>query len=365
MPEPLKNRYNKAFVQDLSERLGRHTPQLDRSAFTHRILGRGWRSLELKARMSRISDTLAEHLGSDFEKNATVLTRVAQDYRSDGITGFEYMFLPEYIEKHGQDYFKLSMRALSAMTETGSAEFAIRPFIVADADKTLRQMQRWSEHKNQHVRRLASEGCRPRLPWAMALPDLKKDPTPILPILLHLKSDPAEYVRRSVANNLNDISKDHPELVLEMAQDWLGESADTDWVVKHACRGLLKAGNPEALALFGWQSPDNIQLKNFMLSPGSVNFGDAVNFEFTLSSKHPLGLLRLEYAIDFVKANGTSKRKVFKISESDRSEKSLTVTRQHKIVPISTRRYYSGTHHLAVIVNGVELGQRSFELVIP
>ncbi len=365
MPEPLKNRYNKAFVQDLSQRLGRHAPGLDQQSFTHRVLRRGWQVLELKARMSRISDTLAEFLSADFEMNAKVLTNVARDYLADDITGFEYMFLPEYIEKHGQQHFKLSMQALGAMTQTGSAEFAIRPFIVSETDKTLRQLQRWTTHKNHHLRRLASEGCRPRLPWAMALPDLKRDPAPILPILEALKTDSSEYVRRSVANNLNDISKDHPELSLDLARKWLGQSPETDWVVKHACRGLLKAGEPKALALFGWQAPDDIQLTRFTLASNQITFGDNLNFEFTLNSKERLGLLRLEYAIDFVKANGSRSRKVFKISESERSTQQLKVSKQHKFVPISTRKHYGGSHNLAVIVNGVELGQREFQLVMP
>lgn len=365
MAEPLKDRFNPVFVRDLSTRLTRYAPDVDAKAFQQHILRKGWRELELKGRMSRISDSLIEFLGPDFETNVKILTSVAGDYLKAGYSGFEYMFLPEYIEKQGAAHFKPSMQALEAMTETGSAEFAVRPFIISTPAKSLKQLIRWTKHKNHHVRRLASEGCRPRLPWAMALPELKKDPSPILPILETLKADDSEYVRRSVANNLNDISKDHPELALTLAKTWIGKSKETDWVAKHACRGLLKAGNPDALQLFGWHPPDDIKLTGFKLAQATVTFGDELEFEFTLTSKQALGLLRLEYAIDFVRANGSRSRKVFKISEGNRTEQQLSIKKTHRFVPITTRTHYSGRHGLAIIVNGVQLGEQEFELVVP
>ena len=364
MPEPLKNVYDEAFIKDLSTRLSQSVKKFRAQKFVQQVLAGDWQDLELKNRMSRIADVIHEHLSDDFRSNAESLIHVAQSYRQNGKTGFEYMFLPDYIEKHGQNDFSVSMKALAAITETGSAEFAIRPFIKHQETKALKQLIRWAKSKDEHLRRLASEGCRPRLPWAMALPAFKQDPAPILPILEQLKNDESLYVRRSVANNLNDISKDNPDIALDLAERWHGLSEETDWLVKHACRGLLKAGDPRALELFGFASPEALSLKKFKLSTKQINFGDTLEFGFELHSEQPLGTLRLDYGVDFVKANGSLSRKVFKISELESASNKHVVTKQHKFVPISTRVHYPGTHQLAMIVNGVELASKKFELLM-
>ena len=362
MPEPLKNVYSPTFISDLSARLKKTDQNFKHRRFAKQVLEGEWPDLELKDRMSRISDVIHHSLSGNFKANAQAVSKVAQSYRADNKTGFEYMFLPHYIEKHGQSDFRTSMKALAAITETGSAEFAIRPFIKLDESKTVKKLMIWANSRDEHLRRLASEGCRPRLPWAMALPAFKKDPTPILPILEQLKDDESLYVRRSVANNLNDISKDHPSVALSLAEQWIGLSAGTDWLVKHACRGLLKAGDTRALGLFGFAYPHDIELSQFKLSDKQVHFGESLQFECQLGSNEPLGTIRLEYGVDFVKSNGSLSRKVFKISELETSNKRHLVSRQHRFVPITTRIHYPGTHRLAIIVNGVELACREFEL---
>lgn len=364
MAEPLKNVYDKIFLNDLADRVAKAQSGFAKQPFVKRVLADCWDELELKARMQRISQCLHASLALDFSAASAVLTDVARDYRADGKTGFEYMFLPDFVEKHGGEHFKVAMQSLGAMTETGSAEFAIRPFILEAESKTMKQMQRWAKDKDLHKRRLASEGCRPRLPWAMALPKFKADPEPILPILEQLRADPSEYVRRSVANNLNDISKDHPELALDIATSWLGANKETDWVVRHACRGLLKAGHPRALKLFGLAPPDHVRVTNLEVSPNPIELGKNLTINFDLISKQTLGLVRLEYGIDFVKANGSRSRKVFKISEAEQGGKTLTVQKIHKLVSITTRVHYPGVHGIAIIVNGVELASGEFELLI-
>ena len=144
----------------------------------------------------------------------------------------------------------------------------------------MEQMYLWSRHENEHVRRLASEGCRPSLPWGQALVRFKKDPAPILPILQQLKADPSPYVRKSVANNLNDISKTHPDLVVKMAKEWYGENEFTDWIVKHGCRTLLKNGNCEVLAIFGYHNADCIHVSSFQLGKTSISLGEDLTFSF-------------------------------------------------------------------------------------
>ncbi|HAH47581.1 MAG TPA: DNA alkylation repair protein, partial [Planctomycetaceae bacterium] len=242
-------------------------------------------------------------------------------------------------------------------------EFAVRPFIVHDQPRMLRQLKLWSASPDLHVRRLASEGSRPRLPWAMALPAFKKNPTPVLPILKRLKADPSEYVRRSVANHLNDISKDHPEIVISLAEQWLAGKPETRWIVKHGCRTLLKQGDPQALALFGYCKPEHLSIRGFQLRPGVISMGEQVAFEFELvSHKTELGHIRMEYAIEFVRQKGAPARKVFKISEGVYPDRSRQYRSRHSFKPITTRNYYPGTHRLAIIVNGQQLDLAEFEL---
>jgi 3-methyladenine DNA glycosylase AlkC len=226
-------------------------------------------------------------------------------------------------------------------------------------------MLQWTEHPDPHVRRLASEGCRPRLPWSMALNDFKKDPAPILPILYALRADESEYVRNSVANNLNDITKDHPQLILSIAQEWYGSHPGTDWILKHACRSLLKQGHPKALALFGFGQLAGVQLQNLTLHPTEITMGQDLTFSFTLlnNSTEPQKI-RLEYGIDFVKANGSRTTKIFKISEKIIGSGQLEVTKTHRWREITTRVHYAGEHRLSIRVNGVELAEALFHLAL-
>lgn len=229
----------------------------------------------------------------------------------------------------------------------------------------MAQMLVWSKHEHWGVRRLASEGCRPRLPWAMALPNLKKDPAPIIPILENLKNDPARSVRLSVANNLNDIAKDNPEIVIDLAKKWHGKSKEIDWVIKHGCRTLLKQGNPEILGLFGLGSAENINIEDFQIITPVVKVGNSLEFSFKLvNNNHEKNKIRLEYGLYYQKANGALSRKVCKISEKEYAENSITyITRKHSFKVVTTRKFHPGLHQVAVIINGNEFEKHDFELV--
>ncbi|HYG39944.1 MAG TPA: DNA alkylation repair protein [Cytophagales bacterium] len=228
----------------------------------------------------------------------------------------------------------------------------------------MNQMLKWAGHSNHHVRRLASEGCRPSLPWAMALRDFKRDPSMILPILEQLKDDPSEYVRKSVANNLNDISKDNPDLVLEIAKRWRGIGKDTDWIIKHACRTLLRKGSTKALSHFNFFHPESIIVKDLNCSSLTVPIEGAFQFSFKLESKEENDVnLRIEYGLYFMKANGKQTRKVFKISEFNMKErKDIVITKSHSFKTLTTRKHYPGNHNLTIIVNGVEMAEKAFLL---
>jgi 3-methyladenine DNA glycosylase AlkC len=357
MPEPLKNLYSIELVESLGEQISNLYGDFDTNGFFNHVIDDAWQGKELKERMQHISESLHHHLPMEYSKAVHILMESSSKF-----SGFQYMFFPGFVELYGMNEYEESIQALEHFTKHSSSEFAVRPFIKKYNNKMMAQMNAWAESENHHVRRLASEGCRPRLPWAIALPGFKKDPTPILPILEKLKSDESEYVRRSVANNLNDISKDNPKVVIEIAKNWLGDNPQTNWIIKHACRTLLKQGHPEVMKLFGFQKPDHIEIRN-LTATNSVKIGASLDFSFVLESqKRRLGKVRIEYAIDFVKKDGGLSRKIFKISESEINGKSKIVTKSHSFKKISTRNYYTGNHEISIIVNGHELTGTAFLL---
>ncbi|GAB2188405.1 DNA alkylation repair protein [Sessilibacter sp. MAH1] len=368
MAESLKDVYSKDYIESLATAVFDTYPQFNRKKFIATIFDKSWPEKPLKARMQHIACSLRLFLPDNYRACLEVLKTIAPEFAGGEQGGYSGMFLPEYVSLFGLHDYTSSINALEWFTRFSSSEFAIRPFIVKHPERTMTQMLKWCEHENYHVRRLASEGCRPRLPWASALNLFKKDPSPILPILETLKHDESLYVRRSVANNLNDISKDHPQIVEKIAHDWLQENnPHSEWIVKHGCRGLLKASSPEMLALFGFTPPSNMTLANWQCSP-SVPFSGELMFEFDINGAAgknnplPLGNLRLEYALSFMKANGKLSRKVFKISESEVKSNTKSVSKRHSFKPISTRTYYPGEHHLEIIVNGVSLMKDIFIL---
>ena len=354
MSDLLKDRYSRAFVERLAATTAAARPGFNASACTAAVLGDGWSTLELKQRMRRLSSTLHRFLPGPYPEQLAVLERVAPHF-----SGFEAMLFPDFVEQFGREDFEASLRALEWFTQFSSSEFAVRPFIVQYGARMMNVMRRWAAHENEHVRRLASEGCRPRLPWAMALPAFKQDPSPVLVILEALKSDSSEYVRRSVANNLNDIAKDHPEVVLEVARRWQGKTKPTDALVKHACRTLLKRGDPRALALFGFSPNAPAEVLGLQLSASRLRIGEDLRFQFEVRHRGngPLAL-RLEYAVDFVKANGRTARKVFQITEAVFPPAApRDFARKHRFCDFTTRQHHPGEHLLSILVNGLVLAQ--------
>lgn len=359
MPEPLKYLYNKHLIQSVANEIKKHYELFDIISFTKTIFDDHWNAKELKERMRHISTTMHSFLPQNYEKSLDILMAVSSKFN-----GFEYMFFQDFVEVYGLEEYKISMPALAHFTQFASSEFAVRPFIIKYPEKMMKQMTAWSLSENYHIRRLASEGCRPRLPWAMALPVFKKDPSKILPILENLKNDESEYVRRSVANNLNDIAKDNPHIVKNIAKKWFGQTSTLNKLVKHACRTLLKQGDSETLILFGFAEPAHIQIKNFIVQK-SVKTEERLTFSFTLlTTQKTLGKLRIEYNINFMKANGKQAAKIFKISEADFSIKEKNVKKEHSFKYISTRKYYPGKHGLEIIINGQKFAEDSFELTM-
>ncbi|MFV0394570.1 MAG: DNA alkylation repair protein [Coprobacillaceae bacterium] len=323
--------------------------------FLNSVIDDTWDALELKARGRKISTSLRKYLPSDYQSTLFILEK--------SVKGFSYAyFFPDFIEAYGQDDWDISINALERNTEYWSSELAIRHFIIKDEKRMMKQMYYWSKHENEHVRRLASEGCRPQLPWGLTIPNLKKDPTPILPILEQLKTDTSLYVRKSVANNINDISKTHPDIVIKMAKEWYGKNEDTNWIVKHGCRTLLKKGNREVLEIFGYNDASSINIDNLKLEKKVISIGENNTFTFTISSEKSTKV-RLEYGIDYVKTNGKRNRKIFKISEVTLKEnEKKNYSRKQSFLDVSTRKHYPGKHSIVLIVNGMERGSLDFDL---
>lgn len=362
----LKDIYSEDFYRAFGGQLKKVLPKFSPAKFIDQIFAEEWERKELKDRMRHTADVLHLHLPSDFRQAAPLL-----DQLSTQLSGFRFasgslalMFLPDYVERYGIEHYEAAVPLFEKITPITSCEFAVRPFLIRYPDSMLLQMIRWSSHPNHHVRRLASEGSRPRLPWAIALPAYKKDPRPVLPLLENLRNDPSEYVRRSVANHLNDIAKDNPAIVLEVARSWKGQSAETDALIKHACRTLLKKGDPGILSLHGLD-PQQLEVDG-LKHRRRLQMGESLEFSFTVlnKSKKPV-LARLEYALYFLRQNGQYGKKVFKISEKTLpGGTEIEVSRSHAFRPITTRVYYTGIQRLSIVVNGRETAPVDFRLVL-
>lgn len=368
MGEPLKNIYNDAFFDELSSAILAAVPGFKKKPFLIDCRSNGWQEMELKQRMRHLAAMLDKHLQGDYKKKLAKVLQIinALPAKSSNQYGsLAYMLFPDFVEQFGLAEPDLSLDAMEKITSITSCEFAIRPYLIKYPGKVMARMLTWSKDPDEKLRRFSSEGCRPRLPWAMAIPALKKSPVPIFPILDNLKNDPSEFVRRSVANNLNDIAKDHPDLVLKIAKKWQGISAATDKLVKHACRSLLKRGHEEALQLFGTGAGVQCIIKNLLLKPGKIQVGETLHFSFhLLLNENKPRKLRVEFAIGFMKANGKTSRKIFKIAESIfQNKKETLVNRKLSFKDLTTRKHYAGSHSITIIVNGKEYAKKEFSVI--
>ncbi|PHR58687.1 MAG: DNA alkylation repair protein [Robiginitomaculum sp.] len=379
MAEPFKNAFNVKMIAAMGGHLSRVDDGFDEELFV-KLASEGLEALELKQRSTHIYEALVLTLPSDYPRAIEVLLASLHVYDESGVSnadtvengikGWGMMAITEYVAKCGLEndgvYFDLSLDALAEMTSRFSSEFDVRPFLLADTDRAMAHFTRWVHHANHHVRRLASEGSRPKLPWASQLPMFIADPMPVLPLLEALKDDSEEYVRRSVANHLNDIAKDHPDLVADIAQKWLkGASTDRTRLVRHACRTLIKQGHKGALTAFGYGAPE-IELSEFYIPDPEVQFGGALDFSVRIGSAcNTEQNLMIDYILHHRKANGKTTPKVFKWkSVKLAAGQSLVLSKSHPMKPISTRKYYQGLHHLELQINGQVFGKIDFQLMM-
>ncbi len=365
MPERMKDQYyNADSLHQFALRVNAVSPLFQPDDFVREIMDETWAELGLKACMRKITIQLGKYLPTAYEQALRVLDQVAAGYPA-GYHDNALLYFPDFVEVFGQDvrHWDISIAALERYTALSTSEFAVRPFLLNHAERMMAQMLAWTDHENEHVRRLASEGCRPALPWAQALPDFKKDPSPVLEVLARLKADPSAYVRKSVANNLNDISKTHPSLIAQIVKDWYGKCDHTDWIVKHGCRTLLKNGSSDVLGIFGFGDADCVRIRGFALHAASVRSGGTLTFSFEVASEAS-SKVRLEYGIDYVKANGRRTRKIFQISEPYfKHGTKKTYQKNHSFADVSSRKHYPGVHSITLIVNGVARDTLDFEVL--
>lgn len=365
MGDALKDIYSVEFLKDFGDKVYSVYKKFDSKQFVASVVSPPWDELQLKARIHRIAEKLGEFLPSNFEVALQILFSI-----NETCIGFPYLFFPDFVAAYGQHekYFELSMNALERFTKQSSSEFAIRPFLLSNPNRVMEYMLKWSLYENEHVRRFSSEGCRPRLPWGISLPMFKKDPSPIFKVLENLKADPSLYVRKSVANNLNDIAKDNPQAVLEIAQKWKGCSLETDWILRHGCRSLIRKANPTAMTLFGYTDFSNEKplFKNadIRVNLDELQIGESCELNYSLDMVwNTPAHIRLEYGIDFIKLSGKPSRKLFLLSDKTVSGGAhLAGTRTHSFAELTTRKHYPGIHRIVLLVNGKEAAQTTINI---
>jgi len=356
----LKEIFNVERLQHIATEMSAVYPAFDAKAFL-KLARTGLAELSVMQRMARVSECLHAVLPLGFEASLEVLRALAPRLNS----GFVSMCLPHYVATYGADRFDVSMDALKYFTAFGSSEFAIRHFLRSDIERSLQLMHDWSLDDNEHVRRLASEGCRPRLPWSFRLEKIQADPNLAASILDNLKADTSLYVRKSVANHLNDITKDHPDWVLDLIEGWSLDNKHTAWIAKHALRSLIKQGNQRALAIIGAGGKPEVEIIDVRVHPPVIGLGEKITLSFAVKSTvADSQRLVIDYAIDYVKANGSTSAKVFKL-------KGLTLpgngteqlSRGQHIKELTTRRHYAGRHAVHIMVNGERLASTAFEIL--
>jgi DNA alkylation repair enzyme len=358
--EPLKEMFNQTFYQHFAGVFADADKNLNRKKFLQEVT-KGLDYLSLNARLRNTTVTLRRHLPTDFIDAVNILYKAAPALQK----GYTALVLPDFVGLYGHEYFDVSMEALRRFTAMGSSEFAVREFFKRDLPRTLKVMQEWAKDRDPHIRRLASEGSRPRLPWSFRLDAVIKDPSLTTPILEQLKYDEELYVRKSVANHLNDISKDNTAYMLQLVRSWNASHPSTAWIIKHASRTLIKKGHADSLSLFAFEKNPKLRVDNLRLQPNKLRLGDTLSLSFHLvSEKKTPQKLVVDYAIHYAKASGVMSRKVFKLKELVLAPgQMVAISKKQVIKDMTTRKHYVGRHSMEIIVNGKCYGQAAFNLV--
>ena len=354
MAELLKHSINQKFLDQLADALEKDVATFNRKKFEAHVSQKILNSLELKGRWGVVAIALFESLPKNYPESLKELQKIAPQF--SGLPAFCFPTFVELFAPSDHLYLEDSLFALGLFTQFSTAEFAIRHLYKINPKKVLEQMINWSTHSNFHLRRLSSEGLRPRLPWGIKIPDFIQDPQINFQILEKLKNDPELYVRKSVANHLNDIGKDHPKLLIETCKRWWGISPHTNWIIKHALRNMLKTQNPEALKIVGIK---NISIKaKLKLHKKKIKLYNPLNYSVDIKIAKK-SLIRIDIILYFIRQTFGEGKKVFKIYEKETS-KDLTLIKKLSLKKMTTRKYFKGKHRLELVVNGKIYDEQTF-----
>lgn len=359
MGEPLKNQFDRTVPRAIAAQIARVSKSFRPDKFLKDVL-RGYDALELMDRGRAIGDVLGRHLPADYPAALDILMRSIREphgghHLKGGMAAFYYMPHTSFIAQYGLDHFDISMKAQRELTQLFSAEFSIRPFIERHEQRSLDLLRMWATDQSEHVRRLVSEGTRPRLPWGPRLRSFQKDPAPVIDLLELLKDDSSLYVRRSVANNLNDIGKDHPDVLIEVAKRWMkGASEERRLLVQHALRSLIKQGNNEALQILGFGEKATVAIERPKVTPRRVSKAGKVTVSFTIRSRSRRSqTILVDLRVHYRKANGTTTPRVFKLRKLDLPPGGTAMFRKTiALKDLTTRKHYAGKHLVDMLING-------------
>jgi 3-methyladenine DNA glycosylase AlkC len=369
MAEPLKNYYGPDVPARIAGMIRAVDSAFDEDAFLADALD-GYQALELTPRAWQIADALGRHLPQDYGRAIDILiASLGPKLEVAELSGIEvFVYLPHvfFVARFGVGHFEPSMRAQYELTQRFTAEYSIRVFLERYPQRTLARLREWARDSNVHVRRLVSEGTRPRLPWAPRLRAFQDDPRPVLELLDLLKDDPELLVRRSVANNLNDIGKDNPAALVETCRRWMRDATpERYWLIRHALRSAVKRGEPEALQILGFVPAPGVQVRDIHIAPAAASIGESVTFTVWLANEgSTTKRLLVELRVHFVKANGRPSPKVFALKQLELQPRgSARLTKTISLIQHTTRTHYPGQHRMEVVVNGRTSGVGVFDVV--
>lgn len=365
--EPIKNIYNKNSISMMSDHIKRAHPSFKKDLFVKKAIKK-INSLEMKERVVQISACLKEELSGDYKNDLHLLLKTIKSKNNpNGLSGFILWPYTQFIETYGLKHYSESMRGLYKITKVFTSEFGVRPFFEEHPERTYKLFHKYSEDKNEHVRRWVSEGTRPNLPWGKNISHLKAKSSLAknIEILEKLKNDPSEYVRKSVANHLNDITWLDEKLALKTIKKWIKQKTPPDQkLVKMALRNLLKKGNPEALNILGFDPESKVTVENVKLSKNSIYEGEDIELEFKVKNlEENRKKLMIDYKIHYPKKNKKVSVKTFKFkSISLNSKETAFLRKKISFKKVSTRTHYSGAHKIQLQINGKIKDHKTFNL---
>jgi 3-methyladenine DNA glycosylase AlkC len=364
----LKDYYGTELAKLLAGEIKKAYKPFDDKSFV-KYVSRRIKPLELKDRLDLMAKGMKVFLPADYRKAIKILisTLGPPNPKDEGMFLYGYKWVPigSFIAMYGTEHPDASLEAIYEFTRRNTSEFAVRPLIKKYPARIIKVFKKWAKDESSHVRRLVSEGTRPRLPWAGKLDVFKDNPQPVLELLEMLKEDTSAFVRKSVANHLNDIIKENRKLGMEVITRWSRSgNKNTADIVRHALRNLIKEGDAEAFKLLGYNTKCSVEAKGLRLSAGNLRIGGAFNFTFTLFNKsNSPSRVIVDYVIHYMKSSGRHSEKVFKLCEKDmRGKEEINISKGHKFAELTTRKHYPGRHKIEIQVNGKRYAGKEFIL---